>query len=76
MPKRSSIQTADLNQAAAQMITADSGPIIINGKNVAAVLLGRLGGKKGGLARAAKLSSKRRRAIARKAAEARWKKKA
>ena len=42
------------------------------GKNPAAVALGRLGGKKGGKARAAKLSAERRVEIARKAAQARW----
>jgi len=42
------------------------------GKNPAAVALGRLGGMKGGKARAEKLSAKKRRAIARKAARARW----
>lgn len=42
------------------------------GKNPNAVALGRLGGKKGGPARAAKLSKKRLTAIARKAAQARW----
>lgn len=41
-------------------------------KNPAAVELGRLGGQKGGKARAAKLSAKRRREIAKKAAQARW----
>lgn len=41
-------------------------------KNPAAVALGRLGGKKGGKARAAVLSSKERSEIARKAARARW----
>ena len=41
-------------------------------KNPAAVALGRLGGKKGGKARAAKLSAKRRSEIARIAAQARW----
>jgi len=41
-------------------------------KNPAAVELGRLGGKKGGKARAAKLTKKRRAEIARKAARARW----
>jgi hypothetical protein len=46
-----------------------------DGKNPAAVALGRLGGKKGGPARAAKLSAKRRTAIAKKAAKARWEKK-
>lgn len=37
-----------------------------------AVKAGRLGGKKGGLARAAKLPAKKRSAIAKKAAQARW----
>lgn len=41
-------------------------------KNPAAVALGKLGGKKGGAARAAALSPKRRSAIAKKAARARW----
>jgi hypothetical protein len=40
-----------------------------DGKNAAAVALGRMGGK----ARAAGLSAKKRKAIARKAAETRWK---
>lgn len=46
------------------------------GKNPAAVALGRLGGAKGGAARAASLSKKRRSEIARKAALSRWKSKA
>lgn len=41
-------------------------------KNPAAVELGRLGGLKGGKARAEKLTSARRTEIARKAAQARW----
>jgi hypothetical protein len=44
-------------------------------KNPNAVALGRLGGQKGGRARAAKLSGKERREIAVKAARARWGKK-
>jgi hypothetical protein len=44
-------------------------------KNPAAVALGRLGGLKGGKARAKKLSAEKRKDIARKAAEARWSKK-
>lgn len=43
-------------------------------KNPAAVALGRLGGLKGGKARADKLSPKKRSEIAKKAAEARWNK--
>ena len=42
------------------------------GKNPNAVALGRLGGKKGGKARADKLTPERRREIARKAAATRW----
>lgn len=44
------------------------------GKNPHAVALGRAGGKKGGPARAARLTSEQRRAIAVKAAAARWSK--
>ena len=43
-------------------------------KNPAAVALGRLGGLKGGKARAEKLSAKKRSEIAKKAAKARWSK--
>jgi hypothetical protein len=42
-------------------------------KNPAAVALGRLGGLKGGKARAAKLSPKKRKEIAKRAAAVRWK---
>jgi hypothetical protein len=42
-------------------------------KDPAAVAFGRLGGLKGGVARAKALSPKRRSSIARKAAAARWK---
>jgi len=41
-------------------------------KNPAAVTLGRLGGLKGGKARAAKLSASERSEIAKRAAQARW----
>lgn len=44
-------------------------------KNPAAVALGKLGGSKGGVARARVLSPKKRSDIARKAARARWAKK-
>jgi hypothetical protein len=43
------------------------------GKNPHAVALGRLGGQKGGKARADKLSPAKRKAIAKKAAMTRWK---
>lgn len=42
------------------------------GKNPAAVALGRLGGKKGGKARAEKLTPEERSQAARAAARARW----
>jgi len=43
-------------------------------KNLAAVALGRLGGLKGGAARAAALTPEQRSAIAKMAANARWEK--
>jgi hypothetical protein len=43
-------------------------------KNPAAVTLGRLGGLKGGKARAQALTPEKRKEIAKKAAEKRWKK--
>jgi hypothetical protein len=46
------------------------------GKNAAAVALGKLGGEKGGKARAAKLTSKERKRIAQMGAAARWTNKA
>jgi hypothetical protein len=42
------------------------------GKNPAAVALGRLGGKKGGKARAARMTAEARSEAARRAAIARW----
>jgi hypothetical protein len=45
----------------------------IDGKDPAAVALGRKGGLRGGKARAAKLSKKRLSEIATKGAKARWK---
>jgi hypothetical protein len=44
------------------------------GKDPLAVALGRRGGLKGGYARAAKMTAKERSASAKKAAQARWKK--
>ncbi len=46
----------------------------VGGKNPAAVALGRLGGLKGGKARAAKLTKKQRSEIARHAAKVHWSK--
>lgn len=44
-----------------------------DGRDLAAVILGRRGGIKGGKARAESLSAERRREIAVKAAQSRWK---
>ena len=80
MPKRSSIHKApqDENQLAKSILDlitmedeeeTEAKPE----KNPAAVALGRLGGLKGGKARAEKLSAKKRSEIAKKAAITRWK---
>lgn len=53
----------------------DPAPASVPEKNPAAVALGRLGGLKGGKARAASLSKTKRAEIAKKAAAARWAKK-
>ena len=73
MPKRSS-KGRDVNVLASAIVQEATGeaPIEESGKNPAAVALGRLGGQKGGKARAAKLSPEQRREIAKKAAAARW----
>ncbi len=73
MPKRSS-KPCDLNQLAAvhDATSDESEPDPYEGKNPAAVELGRLGGQKGGKARAARLTPEQRSKIAKKAAAARW----
>jgi hypothetical protein len=67
----------DLNQIAANITALTTGTKIKeeNAKNPAAVALGRLGGLKGGKARADSLSAAKKKAIAKKAAAARWGKK-
>jgi len=67
MPRRSSKD--DFQNALAVVEEAIGSSL---GKNPAAVALGRMGGKKGGKARAAKLSAERRKAIAQQAAKTRW----
>ena len=84
MPTRSSKQAPtprparlDMNQLAKRILDEATGdqpktkppPV----KNAAAVALGKLGGKKGGAARAAKLTPEQRSEIAKKAAQGRWK---
>jgi hypothetical protein len=72
-------RTLDVNQAAKRItdlttgnaISEDPSPIVPE-KNPAAVALGRVGGLKGGKARAEKLSDEKRSEIAKRAAKARW----
>lgn len=77
MPDRSR-KPRDLNQMAAAIVesaTSDEPePDPDEGKNPAAVALGRLGGQKGGKARAAKMTPEQRSEQARRAAAARWSK--
>jgi hypothetical protein len=76
MPKRSS-KPRDLNAMAAAIVAQstdedDQGADPYEGKDPAAVDLGRRGGTKGGDARAKSLTAERRSEIAKKAAAARW----
>ena len=71
-------RTTDINQLAHMIVnqaTTEEGKTKAPEKNPAAVTLGRLGGLKGGKARAAKLTVKQRKEIAKKAALTRWGKK-
>jgi hypothetical protein len=87
MPKRTSKKSKprDISQLARAIVEEATGESLVNHdlpkepskeptrkKNPAAVALGKLGGKKGGLARRDKLSPERRKEIAEKAARARW----
>jgi len=73
MPKRSR-KPADLNRLASAIVDEATGeaPDPDEGKDPAAVALGRKGGQKGGKARASKMSAKQRSEAAKKAAQARW----
>jgi len=81
MPKRSSKtpkRPRDVNLLAKAIVDEATGDAVEEdtptdeGKNPAAVALGRLGGKKGGKARAEKLTPEQRSDIAKAAANARW----
>ena len=73
MPRR----PRDLNELAAQIVGEATGEVEPvdpdEGKNAEAVERGRLGGLRGGKARAERMSPEERREAARKAAQARWK---
>ncbi len=81
MPDRSKTRPRDPNELAHRIFLESIGevprtePPVKPKKNPAAVALGRLGGLKGGAARAAALGPKKRSQIAAKAAKARWGKK-
>ncbi|MBI5075666.1 MAG: hypothetical protein HZB62_10955 [Nitrospirae bacterium] len=81
MEKKKKKVPTDINQIASyicDVTTNESKPTDVieckPEKNPAAVALGRLGGLKGGKARAESLTAKKRKEIAKKAAQARWKK--
>ena len=79
MPKRSGKPKRDVNQIAADVLRAATGePEALTAKgrkNPAAAALGRLGGLKGGKARARNLTPEQLAEIGRKGAAARWKNK-
>jgi hypothetical protein len=77
MPKRK--RPRDINQLAKFIVDVSTGEAELpecqpDARNPAAVELGQLGGKKGGKARAEKLTPEERREIARRAAQTRWRK--
>lgn len=76
MPDRSRKRSRDPNELASQIVaeaTGEAEPYDPDeGKNPAAVALGRKGGLKGGKARAAKMTPDERREAAKRAAAARW----
>lgn len=79
MPTRARKRPRDTNQLAYQIVQEATGQAETpaeapDTRNPAAVALSKLGASKGGQARAAALSPARRSAIARKAVQARWKK--
>jgi hypothetical protein len=76
MPDRSRKRPRDPSQLGKLIVDLATGeveePDPDEGKNAAAVELGRKGGLKGGKARAASLTPEQRKEAARKAAKARW----
>lgn len=75
MPDRSRKRPRDLSLAESIVTDStddDKSEPVDDGKDPAAVALGRKGGLKGGRARADKLTAEQRSEIARKASRARW----
>ena len=80
MPDRSRKRPTDVNELAMEIVreaTGDAPPEPLppsdDGKDPAAVALGRRGGLKGGRARAEKMTPEERSEAARRAAQSRWK---
>ena len=75
---KSKKKSRDVNVLASQIVEESTGETIPkpedSKKNPAAVALGRLGGLKGGKARAKLLTPEQGKEIAKKAAQARWQK--
>ena len=77
MPDRSRKRPTDANALGKRIVDLATGGATDDpdeGKDPAAVALGRKGGLKGGKARAAKMTPEERSAAAKKAAAARWRK--
>lgn len=76
MPKKETDDPVVFANSILDQVIAKHDPEVARqqGKNPAAVALGKRGGAKGGHARAQSLSSKKRRTIGKNAAETRWKK--
>jgi hypothetical protein len=81
MPEKHPKRPRDLNQWAKRMVDIATGDVEDReatpeeqGKDPAAVAMGRKGGLKGGKARAASLTQEQRAKIARAAAQKRWEK--
>lgn len=66
------VERRDTNTLAFDIVQQVTGQKPDDGKNKAAVALGRLGGLKGGKARAAKLTTEQRISIAKNGAKTRW----
>ena len=72
MPKRASIAAVQVEQPQQDKTNVVRFPTPVKVKNPAAVALGKLGGSKGGKARAARLTAEEKKTIAQQAARARW----
>ena len=74
--RKKSNKKKDVNELAFAMVQAIASgepmPLTVDGKNPLAVALGRMGGLKGGKARAASLTAEQRSESAKKAAMSRW----